>query len=88
MASPVLPVIPKRAPRLQYQRQQDPRLLSSQPRAVRATRQAPCPFRNAGLIALCLSGAALVTALVAFSIMRDRSALYGPAQPMAAPLCP
>jgi len=86
MASPVLPVLPKRSPRPQYQRQQDPRLPSSQPRAVRAPRQAPRPFRHAGLNALCLFGWALIMALVFFSIVRDRAALNGPAQPMAAPL--
>jgi hypothetical protein len=31
---------------------------------------------------------ALVTALVAFSIVRDIAALNGPAQPLAAPLRP
>ena len=85
MASPLLPVLPKRAPRRQYQRQLHPRLLSSQPQAARAARQAPCPFRHAGLIALCLSGGALISALVTFSIVRDMEALSRPDPVLAQP---
>lgn len=88
MPSPLLPVLPKRAPRRQYQRLLHPQLLSSQTRTPKAARQAPCPFRHAGLIALCLSGGALISALVTFSIVRDMEALSRPEPGIAAPLHP
>jgi hypothetical protein len=82
MPALLLPVLPKPASR------PPARVLHPQLRARRPKRSAPAPFCDAGLIAICLSGVALVTALVAFSIVRDIAALNGPAQPLAAPLRP
>jgi hypothetical protein len=81
MAAPLLPVLPKPAYRRRPARVLHPQFRTRRP-------QAPEPFRDPGLIAICLSAVALVAALVAFSIVRDTAALNGPAQPLAAPLRP
>ena len=86
MATPLLPVLPKHAFRRRYARVLRPQFRACRPQAPRFSRRStPDPFRHAGLIALCLSGMALVSALLTFSIVRDMKALSRPEPLIAAP---